>query len=316
MKIVYLDGYTLNHGDLDWAALLSIGDVKIYDRTSHEEIIERAKDAEVILTNKQPLNRLIINELSNLKYIGVTATGYNCVDVAAAKERGITVTNVRGYSTESVAQHTFALILALTNRLIEHIPDVAETWAFQKDFCYYRTPLRELSGKTLGIIGLGDIGKKTAEIAMAFGMKVIATRRDFSKEKPEKIELFSLEDLLKNSDFVSLHCPQTADNQGFMNKKTFSLMKQTAYLINTSRGGLINEKDLADSLNEGKIAGAGLDVLTTEPPEKNNPLLAAKNCLITPHQAWASLEARERLLKIVVENIKAFQAGKPQNVVS
>jgi glycerate dehydrogenase len=316
MKIVYLDGYTLNHGDLDWSALLALGDVKIYDRTSPTEIIERTKDADMILTNKCPVNRLTINELPKLKYIGVTATGYNIVDVQAAKERGITVTNVRGYSTDSVAQHTFSLILAITNRLIEHIPDVAETWASQPDFCYYRTPLRELSGKTLGIVGLGDIGKKTTEIALAFGMKVIATRRDFTKEKPENIELLSLEELLKNSDFVSLHCPQTLDNQGFMNKKALSMMKPTAYLINTSRGGLINENDLANCLNEGKIAGAGLDVLTTEPPEKNNPLLTARNCLITPHQAWASLEARERLLKMVIENIQAFQAGKLQNVVS
>lgn len=317
MKIVYLDAYTVNAlGDLDLSVLNILGDVRLYDRTPKEQIIERAKDAEVILTNKCPLNREIISQLPNLKYIGVTATGYNIIDVAAAKEHGVIVTNVRGYSSASVAQLSFSLMLSFTNQVAQHSENIAQTWPSSADWCFYLAPLVELEGKTLGIIGLGDIGKKVANIGLGFGMKVLANKRDLTSGGVEGVELCKIEQLLNESDFVSLHCPLTADNQGFINKENIALMKSSAILINTSRGGLINEADLADALNAGKLAGAGLDVLSTEPPAKENPLLTAKNCIVTPHIAWAGVEARKALLKGTIENIKAYQAGAPINVVS
>lgn len=317
MKIVYLDAYTVNAlGDLDLSVLNILGDVRLYDRTPKEQIIERAKDAEVILTNKCPLNREIISQLPNLKYIGVTATGYNIIDVAAAKEHGVIVTNVRGYSSASVAQLSFSLMLSFTNQVAQHSENIAQTWPSSADWCFYLAPLVELEGKTLGIIGLGDIGKKVANIGLGFGMKVLANKRDLTSGGVEGVELCEIEQLLNESDFVSLHCPLTADNQGFINKENIALMKSSAILINTSRGGLINEADLADALNAGKLAGAGLDVLSTEPPAKENPLLTAKNCIVTPHIAWAGVEARKALLKGTIENIKAYQAGAPINVVS
>lgn len=317
MKIVYLDAHTVNIlGDLDLSVLQTLGDVKLYDRTPKEQIIERAKDAEVILTNKCQLNREIISQLPALKYIGVTATGYNIIDVAAAKEHGVIVTNVKGYSSASVAQLTFSLMLSFTNRVAAHSANIAETWPSSADWCFYLSPLVELEGKTLGIIGFGDIGKKVANIGLGFGMKILANKRDLTSGGMEGVELCEIERVLRESDFISLHCPLTADNQGFINKDSVALMKSSAILINTSRGGLINEADLAEALNSGKIAGAGLDVLSAEPPAKDNPLLTAKNCIITPHIAWAGVDARKLLLKGTIENILAYQQGAPINVVS
>lgn len=317
MKIVYLDAYTVNSlGDLDLSILNTLGDVTLYDRTPKDQIVERAKDAEVILTNKCQLNREIISQLPNLKYIGVTATGYNIIDVAAAKEHGVIVTNVKGYSSASVAQLTFSLLLSFTNRVAEHAKNIDKTWPSSADWCFYLNPLVELERKTLGIIGFGDIGKKVANIGLGFGMKILANKRDLNSGGMEGVELCEIEKVLKESDFISLHCPLTANNQGFINKESLALMKSSAILINTSRGGLINEADLAEALNTGQIAGVGLDVLSTEPPAQDNPLLTAKNCIITPHIAWAGVEARKLLLKGTVENIRAYQKGTPINVVS
>lgn len=311
MKIIYLDAYALNLlNDLDISILHTLGNVTLYDRTSPEQIIERAKDADVILTNKCLLNAQTISQLPNLKYIGVTATGYNIIDIDAAKAQGIVVANVRGYSSASVAQLVFSLILSFTNRVSEHAQNIDQTWPSSADWCFYHSPLVELEGKTLGIIGLGDIGKKVANIGLGFGMKVLANKRDLTSGGMSGVELCSQEQIFQESDFISLHCPLTIDNQQLINKERLGLMKSSAILINTSRGGLIHEKDLADALNAGVIAGAGLDVLSTEPPSKTNPLLTAKNTIITPHIAWAGVNARQELLKGTIENIVAFQQGK------
>lgn len=311
MNIVYLDAYTLNPlNDLDLSVLYTFGNVTLYDRTSPDQIIERAKDAEIILTNKCLLNAQTISQLPSLKYIGVTATGYNIIDIDAAKAQGIVVTNVRGYSSASVAQLVFSLILGFTNRVAEHAQNIDQTWTACPDFCFYHSPLVELEGKTLGIIGLGDIGKKVANIGLGFGMKVLANKRDLTSGGMTDVELCSQEKVFQESDFITLHCPLTVDNQQLINISTLTQMKPSAILINTSRGGLINESDLAKTLNEGLIAGAGLDVLSTEPPSKDNPLLTAKNTIITPHIAWAGVNARQELLKGVIENIVAFQQGK------
>lgn len=316
MNIVFLDAFTLNpFGDFDISELHTLGNVTIYDRTPVDLILERTKDADVVLTNKCPLNRQTINALPNLKYIGVVATGYNIVDVETAKERGIVVANARGYSSASVAQLVFSLILTFTNRTAEHSVNIAERWSSSPDWCFYHNNFVDLEGKTLGIIGLGDIGKKVVQIGLGFGMKVLGNRKNLTAETNTNVEMVSQGRIFAESDFISLHCPLTTENQGFINKQTLGQMKPSAYLINTSRGGLINELDLADALNTGQIAGAGLDVLSTEPPSIQNPLLTAKNCVITPHIAWSSIEARTKLLKIVIENIRAFQNGKPQNVV-
>jgi glycerate dehydrogenase len=310
MNIVFLDAFTLNPlNDLDISVLHTLGNVTLYDRTSPEKVIERAKDADIILTNKCPLNAQIISQLPNLKYIGVTATGYNIIDIEAAKAKGIVVANVRGYSSASVAQLVFSLILGFTNRVAEHAQNVENTWTSCPDFCFYHSPLVELEDKTLGIIGLGDIGKKVANIGLGFGMKILANKRDLTSGGMDGVELCSQEQIFQESDFISLHCPLTPDNQQFINKERLKKMKSSAILINTSRGGLIHEQDLADSLNAGVIAGAGLDVLSVEPPSKTNPLLTAKNTIITPHIAWAGVNARKELLKGVVENIVAFQQG-------
>lgn len=310
MNIVYLDAYTLNPlNDLDLSVLNTLGNVTLYDRTSPDQIIERAKDAEIILTNKCLLNAQIINQLPNLKYIGVTATGYNIIDIDAAKAQKIVVTNVRGYSSASVAQLVFSLILGFTNRVAEHSQNIDQTWPSSADWCFYHSPLGELEGKTLGIIGLGDIGKKVANIGLGFGMKVLANKRDLTSGRMTGVELCSQEKVFQESDFITLHCPLKADNQQLINISTLTQMKPSAIFINTSRGGLINESDLAKALNEGLIAGAGLDVLSTEPPSKENPLLTAKNTIITPHIAWAGVNARQELLKGVIENIVAFQQG-------
>jgi glycerate dehydrogenase len=312
MNIVFLDAYTLNPlNDLDISILNTLGKVTLYDRTSTEQIIGRVKDAEIILTNKCTLNAQTISQLPKLKYIGVTATGFNIIDIEAAKAQGIVVANVRGYSSASVAQLVFSLIFGFTNRVAEHARNIENTWTSCPDFCFYHSPLIELEGKTLGIIGLGDIGKKVANIGIGFGMKVLANKRDLTSGGMANVQLCSQEQIFKESDFISLHCPLTTDNQEFINKNTLALMKSSAILINTSRGGLIHEQNLADALNSGVIAGAGLDVLSVEPPTTTNPLLTAKNTIITPHIAWAGVNARIELLKGVVENIVSFQQGKP-----
>lgn len=308
MNIVFLDAYTLNPlNDLDISILYTLGNVTLYDRTSPDQIIERAENADIILTNKCPLNAQTISQLPNLKYIGVTATGYNIIDIDAAKAKEIIVANVRGYSSASVAQLVFSLILGFTNQVAKHAQNIENTWTSCPDFCFYHSPLVELEGKTLGIIGLGDIGKKVASIGLGFGMKVLANKRDLTSGGMTNVELCSQEQIFQESDFISLHCPLTTDNQQLINKITLIQMKPSAILINTSRGGLIHEQELADALNAGVIAGAGLDVLSVEPPTKTNPLLTAKNTIITPHIAWAGVNARKELLKGVVENIVAFQ---------
>jgi len=315
MKIVVLDGHTMNPGDLSWGALQALGECAIYERTPTEQVVERARDAEIVLTNKVVLSREIIAQLPRLRYIGVTATGYNIVDVAAAREHGIVVTNVPAYSTRSVAQLVFALLLELTHHVGHHAQTVREMrWTGSPDFSYADYPLIELDGLTMGIIGLGRIGREVATIAQAFGMSVIAYHYRTTAPQPG-VEIVDLETLFRRSDVISLHAPLTPQSAGMVNAANLALMKSTAFLINTARGPLVNEQDLADALNTDRIAGAGLDVLSTEPPKADNPLLTAKNCYITPHFAWATYAARVRLMEVVVENIRAFQSGQPQNVV-
>jgi len=317
VKIVVLDGYTLNPGDLSWDALKQIGDLTIYDGTPVDQIISRAKGADVLFTNKTPLPKEALTQLPGLAYIGILATGYNAVDITVAAERGITVTNVPAYSTPSVAQHTFSLLLELCSRVQIHSDTVRQgEWAKAVDFAYWKYPLLELHDKTMGIIGLGEIGRKTAEIAYAFGLHVIGY--DVNMDKTYNHTHFkwaSLDELLRESDIVSLHCPLFPENRGMINKDTLGKMKKTALFLNTARGGLMIEEDLADALNNGCIAGAGLDVLAIEPPSSDNPLLSAKNCIITPHIAWASRESRSRLMDSIVENFKRFLANDPINVV-
>ncbi len=318
MKIVVLDGFTLNPGDLTWDTLHALGDVVIYDRTSPEEILERSLDAEILLTNKTPLRAEVISQLKSLKYIGVLATGYNIVDIEAAKNQGIFVSNVPAYSTDSVVQLTFALILELTLHVQKHSDAVRDgKWANSKDFCFWDFPLIELAGKTIGIIGFGTIGQKVADVATAFGMKVIAnSRRPTGQSHRKNFHWESISTLLEESDFVSIHCPLTSETQGLINRENLQKMKSSAFLINTSRGPIIVDEDLAEALNNNTIAGAGIDVLSVEPPQKNNPLFTAQNCIITPHIAWATKEARTRLLAIALENISAYQSGNPKNVVN
>lgn len=315
MNIVVLDGFTMNPGDLSWDPLHALGAVTLYDRTAAHEIVTRAADAEIVITNKVPFPRDTIAQLPRLRYLGVTATGYNIVDVAAAKERNITVTNVPAYSTESVAQLVFALVLEFTHRTGHHADAVRNgRWSTSPDFAFWDFPLTELAGKTFGIIGYGNIGKAVARIAAAFGMHVLVTTR--SKPADASIELADLETLLRRSDIVSLHCPLTPQTDKLISASTLELMKPTALLINTGRGGLVDEQALADALNNGRIAGTGLDVLSAEPPSIQNPLLTAKNTIITPHIAWASFAARTRLMEVVVNNVRAFLGGHPVNVVS
>lgn len=316
MNITYLDGYTLNPGDLSWEPLGKLGNFTTYDRTSPEDIVARASDADIILSNKVFLSAETLAQLPKLRYIGVTATGYNNVDLAAARQRGIVVTNVRGYSTSAVAQHTFSLLLGLTNHTELHSQSVrAGDWTNAADWCYWKTPLVEISGKTIGLIGLGDIGTQVARIALAFGMRVLAYRKS-DTPAGEGIELVELDELFRESDVVSLHCPLTEETSEIIDAKSLAKMKSSAYLINTGRGGLIREQDLADALNTDQLTGAAVDVLSTEPPKPDNPLLTAKNCLITPHVAWAFFESRQRLMQMVADNIAAFQSGQPINVVS
>ena len=319
MNIVVLDGYTLNPGDLDWNDLRSLGNCTIFDRTSIQEIVERSKNAEIILTNKVPLNKEILSQLHHLRFIGVLATGYNIVDVTAAKEKNIIVTNVPAYSTSSVAQTVFALLLELTHHAGHHSNEVhTGRWSSNLDFTFWDFPLVELKGKTFGIIGFGNTGRSVAKIAGAFDMIVqISTRssKTLGNATTEKYSFVDTETLLKTSDIISLHCSLNDKTHLLINSETIALMKPTSYLINTGRGGLVDESALADALNQDQIAGAGLDVLSIEPPPKNNPLLSAKNCIITPHIAWASQAARKRLMETVVHNVKSFIEGKSVNIV-
>ena len=316
MKIVVLDGYVLNPGDLSWDSLIKLGDCTIYDRTAPENTIERAKEAEVAITNKVVFDKNTIQSLPKLKYIGVLATGYNVVDTVAAKNAGIVVTNIPAYSTASVAQMVFSHILNFAQNVSVHAASVSSgEWANSIDFAYWKTPQTELAGKKLGIIGFGQIGQAVAKIGLALGMEVIFNNRS-QKHTELKATQVDLETLLSESDFISINCPLTPENAGFINKDTIEKMKSTAFLVNTGRGPLINEQDLANALNSGKITGAGLDVLSVEPALKGNPLPFAKNCFITPHIAWATFEARTRLMNIATENLKAFIDGNPQNVVN
>jgi glycerate dehydrogenase len=310
MKIVYLDAYPLG-SDIDITPLKTLGDYTSYDRTHEDNLIKRAAGAEVLLTNKCIISADTMDSLPNLKYIGVTATGFNIVDTKAAQERGIIVTNASDYSSNSVAQHVFAMILRIQNQIYEH--SNVDKWTKSPDFCYFNSTINEISGKTLGVVGFGGIGKKVVQIAEAFGMNVLINKRTLDSTDKRMVEL---DELLTKSDYVSLHLPLTENNQEFINESSLQKMKSNAIFINTARGGLVNEKELADALNNGIIGGAALDVLSAEPPSADNPLLKAKNCLITPHIAWGSYEARQKLLNIVVENIKAYQQGQSINVVS
>lgn len=315
MNIVILDGYTLNPGDQDWAPIQKLGNVTIYDRSAKEEIVERAGNAEILLVNKVVLSADTLAQLPNVKYIGVMATGFNNIDIEAARKQGITVTNVKAYGPTSVAQQTFALLLSIVNAAETHSQSVfAGEWVASPDFCYWKSPLIELSGKTMGLIGLGDIGSQVARIALAFGMKVIAYRKH--PVPVDDIEMVPLERIFEESDVISLHCPLTDETREIIRKESLSVMKSNAIILNTGRGPLINEADLAEALQNGVIAGAGLDVLSVEPPRPDNPLLKAPHCVITPHVAWATFEARQRLLQMVADNLESFQKGEPRNVVS
>ncbi len=316
MTIVFLDSHTLNPGDLDWAALEALGTVTRHDRTQPEQIIDRLAGADIALVNKVKLSRETLSQLPNLRYIGVTATGYDIIDVTAAREKNIAVTNVKGYSTPSVAQVTFALLLELTHHVGQHDRSVhAGEWVASPDFCYWKSPLIELAGKTLGLVGYGDIGKQVADVGRAFGMNVLVNRRHTDQQPESGIRYVERDVLFAESDVVSLHCPATPDTIGFVDADLVSQMKPTSFLLNTSRGSLLNEQAVANALNTGIIAGAGLDVLATEPPSADNPLLTARNCIITPHIAWASFEARKRLLHEVIENVRAFESGEKRNRV-
>jgi glycerate dehydrogenase len=316
MKIVVLDGHTMNPGDLSWKDLEALGECTVYDRTPPKKVLERAAGAPVVLTNKVPFDAERMAELPDLKYIGVLATGYNVIDVKAARKRGIIVTNVPAYATRSVAQLVFALVLELAHHVGDHSRGAHEgRWTGSPDFCYWDWPLVELDGLAMGIIGFGRTGQAVADLARAFGMKVLVHTRT-PQPSGEGTRFVDLETVFRESDVLSLHCPLTPETEGLISAKRLAAMKPTAFLINTSRGPVVRERDLAEALNSGRIAGAGVDVLSTEPPKADNPLLGAKNCIITPHVAWATRAARERLMRTVVENVRAFVAGRPQSVVS
>ncbi len=320
MNIVVLDGYTLNPGDLSWDEMEKLGNLKVFDRVEKKTqvIIDAIGNAEVVLTNKVPITKEVLESASSVKYIGVLATGYDVVDVHAAKQKGVVVTNIPTYATFSTAQHTMALLLELSLHVGKYSDSVFEgDWIKSPDVCYYRYPLMELYGKTIGIIGFGRIGQKVAEMAQAFGMNVLFYNRS---EKPEletdNCKSADLDEVLRNSDVVSLHCPLTPETRGLLNKQALEKMKKTALLLNTSRGPLVVEEDLKVALNQGVIAGAGLDVISEEPMVKENPLMDAKNCILTPHIAWAPVESRSRLMRIAIENIKAFINKQPINRVN
>ena len=315
MKIVVLDGYATNPGDLSWEWLINYGDLTVNWRCDDSEIVEKAKDADIVINNKCNMTREVLNELPKLKYIGLQSTGYNAVDIVAAREKGIVVSNVPSYSTNEVAQHTFALLLEITNHIGLYSDAVHNgDWSNAPNFCFYLEPLDELNNKIIGIIGFGSIGKRVAEIAKAFGMRVLVNTPHPTDDSSAKF--CSLDELLENSDIITCHCPLNDKTTKLINEKTISKMKKTPVFINTSRGAVVDDKALADALNDGRIKAAGLDVLTVEPPKEDNPLLHAKNCYITPHIAWGATQTRARLMKTIEENLKAFISGKPQNVVN
>ena len=317
MKIVVLDGYTLNPGDISWDALKAVGECEIFDRTPPELIVARSKDAEVVMTNKTPLSRASIEQLPRLRYIGELATGFNNIDLQAARERGIPVTNIPEYGTRTVAQMTFAHLLNLAQHVAYHADTVrAGRWARSADFCSWDYPLSELVGLTMGIVGLGRIGSATARLAQAFGMKVLANDPYVSPSPVPDVEMVDFRRLLRESDVVSFHVPLTPETTGMLNKDGLALMKKTGFVINTSRGPVVNNRDLAEALNAERVAGAGLDVLEVEPMTMDNPLVTAKNCYITPHISWAARASRARLMNTTVENLKAWLAGQPINVVN
>lgn len=310
MKIVVLDGYALNPGDLSWTGMEALGELTVYERTSPSEVLERSAGAEVLITNKTVITAEHMAALPQLKYIGVLATGYNVVDIDEARNRGIVVTNIPAYSTASVAQMVFAHVLNITQRVGYYATENANgRWTNSVDFCYWDTDLVELDGKKMGIVGLGNIGRATARIAQAFGMEVLVVTSKEQSALPEGMKKVTLDELFAQSDVVSLHCPLTPDTKEMVNAARLQTMKPSAILINTGRGPLVNEQDLADALNEGRIAAAGLDVLSVEPSVTGNPLLGARNCFITPHIAWATKEARVRLMDIAVNNLKSYQEG-------
>lgn len=321
MKIVVLDGYCLNPGDLSWKKLEKLGECHVYDRTSLtdvEEVIERIQDAEIVITNKTPISKEVFQRCPNIKYIGVLATGYNVVDVDTAKEKGIPVANIPTYGTASVGQFAIALLLEICHHIGHHNQVVHEgKWEQNPDWCFWDYPLIELDGKNMGIIGYGRIGQSTGRIAQALGMKVLAydafKNPDLENENCKYVEL---DELLSQSDVIALHCPLFPETEGIVNKENIAKMKDGVIILNNSRGPLIVEQDLADALNSGKVAAAGLDVVSTEPIKGDNPLLGAKNCIITPHISWAPKESRQRLMDIAVDNLKAYLAGKPANVVN
>ncbi len=317
MKIVVLDGFTANPGDLSWDELEKLGDVTIYDRTQPSETVARATDAEIVLTNKVIIGREEMARLPHLLYIGVLATGYNVVDLEAAKERGIIVTNIPAYSTDSVAQMVFAHLLTITNHTERFANENRQgRWSSNPDFCYYDEPIRELAGKTFGIVGLGNIGKRVAQIALAFGMKVAAFTSKPAESLPEGIQKAELKELFQTSDVISLHCPLTPDTKHLINEETLRWIRPEAILINTGRGPLVDDNALASALKAGGLKAYCADVMTEEPPKADNPLLQVQNAYLTPHVAWASYEARIRLIRIATDNVLHFINGKPQNVVS
>lgn len=317
MKIVELDGYAANPGDLSWEPLSKLGDFSVYDRSTPDEVVERAHEADIVLTNKINFTAELIDRLPKLKYIGELATGFNNIDTAYARSKGIVVTNIPSYSTDSVAQLVFAHILNVTNNVAHYAErDRLGRWSYNQDFCYWDSPLHELAGKTFGIVGLGHIGSKVARIAIDFGMDVFAYTSKPSSELMPGVQKTTLDGLLAVSDILSLHCPLTEDNREMINKMSIMKMKKGSILVNTGRGALVNERDVAEALHNGYLGAYCADVMTEEPPKADNPLFAEKNAFITPHLAWATVEARQRLMDICVENVKAFIEGHPQNVVN
>lgn len=318
MKIVILDAFTTNPGDLSWDWLNAYGEVDIYDRTPKAEIVPRCKDADIVITNKTPLGKDEIDGMPHLKFVALLSTGFNIADGAYLREKGIPLCNIPSYSTSAVAQLVFSFITAFSNGVAVHSDAVHNgEWTACPDFCFWKTPLRELAGKTLGIIGFGKIGQRVADIAAAFDMQILGCSGHETDQSARKnFHWASADEIAKESDFITLHCPLNASTEGLVNAEFLKKMKKTAYLINTARGPVVEDSALANALNNGQIAGAGLDVLSVEPPQANNPLLTAKNCLITPHIAWAGFETRARLMSVLQENFKAYFNGKPQNVVN
>lgn len=316
MKIVFLDAYTTNPGDLSWEPLEACGELKLFDRTPSELVVERSRDADIIITNKVPFNEYTLQSLPNLKAICVAATGYNHIDVAAATKRGVQVYNVAGYSTDSVAQQVFALLLGLVNKTETYSFEAHRgIWSQSSDFAYWRKPIMELAGNNFGIMGFGKTGQAVARIAMAMNMNVIVHHKHPERDRMEGVTFVSFDELITSSDVLSLHIPFYPEYRGMFNKELFKKMKPSAILINSSRGLVINEEELSHALKEGMIAGAGLDVMCKEPPLKDNPLFGLKNCLISPHQAWATQAARKRLLDGIISNIRSFQQNKPSNIL-